>query len=212
MSHSSTSHPITHPPQPNPCPPGSSSSFVDHLQGSMSSRWHHMPWTNGQYKLRYSTTEKTMRSAMLSRPRLQSSPADSLSCKSDWTMAEPTSKHQKSPACFETSKDMPTPLAALEDPHIEADASISMARECHSEERVMLPPGHAGKWPQSGDRCDCAPKWHCDPHDACFIHDSCFCDGSGSWPPVKLVRSYWHHFSSDWKAAMESPSRPYHFP
>jgi len=76
----------------------------------------------------------------------------------------------------------------------------------------MLPPGHAGELPQLGDRCDCAPEWHCDPHDACFIHDSCFCDGSGSWPPVKPVHSYWRHFSSDWKAAMESPPCPLHFP
>jgi hypothetical protein len=123
-------------------------------------------------------------------------------------MARPTSKCRKSPACFETSKDVLTSLAALEDPHVEADVSASMAPECHSEERVMLPPGYAGELPQLGDRCDCAPEWRCDPHNACFIHDSCFCDGSGSWPPVKPVRSYWHRFSSDWKAAMESPSRP----
>jgi hypothetical protein len=77
---------------------------------------------------------------------------------------------------------------------------------------VVLPPGHAGELPQLGDCCDCAPEWRCDPHDACFIHDSCFCDGSGSWPPVKPVRSYWCRFSSDWKAAMESPSRPLPFP
>jgi len=76
----------------------------------------------------------------------------------------------------------------------------------------MLLPGHVGELPQLGDCCDCVPEWRCDPHNACFIHDSCFCDGSGSWPPVKPVRSYWHHFSSDWKAAMESPSRPLPFP
>ena len=70
----------------------------------------------------------------------------------------------------------------------------------------LLPPGYAGELPQLGDRCDCAPEWRCDPHDACFIHDSCFCDSSGSWPPVKPVHSRWHHFSSDWKAAMESRS------
>jgi hypothetical protein len=211
-SHSSTSHPITHPPRPNPCPPGSSNSSVDQLQGSTSSRRHRMPWTNGQYMLRYSATEKTIRSAVLSRLRSQSLLLDSPSCKSDWTMAEPALKRQKSPACFETLKDVPTSLVAHEDLHVEAGVSALMARECHSKERVMLPPGHAGELPQLGDRCDCAPKWHCDPHDTCFIHDSCFCAGSGSWPPVKPVRSYWHRFSSDWKAAMESPSRPLPFP
>jgi len=211
-SHSSTSRPITHPPQLNLCPPGSSSSFAGHLWGSMSSHQHRMPWTNGQYMLRYSATKKTMRSAALSRPRSQSLPADSQSCKNDWTMVGPASKHQKSPACFETLRDVPTSLVAFEDRHIEADVSTSMARECHSEEGVMLPPGHAGELPQLGDRCDCVPEWHCDPHDACFIHDLCFCDGSGSWPPVKPIRSYWRRFSSDWKAAMESPSRPFHFP
>jgi hypothetical protein len=211
-SHSSTSCPITHPPRPNPCPPGSSSSFVDHLRGSTSLHRHRTPWTNGQYTLRYSTTEKTMRSAALSRPRSQSSPGDLRSCKSDWTMAGPASKHQKSPTCFETSKDVPTSPAALEGLHTEANVSASMAQECHSEKRVMLPPRHAGELPQLGDRCDCVPEWRCDPHDACFIHDSCFCDGSGSWPPVKPIRSYWHCFSSDWKAAMESPSHCVHFP
>jgi hypothetical protein len=210
--HSSTSHPITHPPRPSPCPPGSSNSSVDQQQGSMSSHRHHTPWTNGQYTLRYSVTEKTMRSAALSRPRSQSSPVNLPSCKSDWTMAEPASKRQKSPTCFETSKDTPTSLVALEDLHVKADVSASMARECHSKERVMLPPGHAGELPQLGDRCDCAPKWCCDPHDACFIHDSCLCDGSGSWPPVKPVCSYWCRFSSNWKAAMKSPSHPLPFP
>jgi hypothetical protein len=66
----------------------------------------------------------------------------------------------------------------------------------------LLPPGHAGELPQLGDHCDYAPEWHCDPHNAYFIHDSCFCDGSGSWPPVKPVCSYWRCFSLDWKAAM----------
>jgi hypothetical protein len=210
--HSSTSHPITHPPRPSPCPPGSSNSSVDQQQGSTSSHRHHTPWTNGQYTLRYSVTEKTMRSAALSRPRSQSSPVDLPSCKSDWAMAEPALKRQKSPTCFETSKDTPTSLVALEDLHIKANVSASMARECHSKERVMLPPGHAGELPQLGDRCDCAPKWRCNPHDACFIHDSCLCDGSGSWPPVKPVCSYWRRFSSNWKAAMKSPSHPLPFP
>jgi hypothetical protein len=127
-------------------------------------------------------------------------------------MAEPASKRQKSPACFETSKDAPTSLVALEGPHVEADVSTSMARERHSEGKVMLPPGHAGELPQLGDHCDCVPEWCCDPHDACFIHNSCFCDGSGSWPPVKPVRSIWRCFSSDWKAAIKSPSRPLPFP
>ena len=212
MLHSSTSHLITHPPRLNPCPPGSSSSFVGHPQGLMSSPQPHMPWTNGRYMLRYSATKKTMRSAMLSRPKSQGSPVDLQSCKSDWTTAEPTSKCRKSPACSETSKDVPTSPVASEDPHVEADVSASMARECHSEERVMLPPGHVGELPQLGDRCDCAPEWCCDPHDTCFIHDLCFCAGSGSWPPVKPICSYWCRFSSDWKAAMESPSRPLPFP
>jgi hypothetical protein len=162
--------------------------------------------------LRYSTTEKTMRSATLSRPRSQSLPLDSPSCKSNRTMAEHASKCQKSPACFETLKDALTSLVVLEDLHIEADISTSMAQECHSKERVMSPPGHVGELPQLGDHCDCAPEWRCDPHDACFIHDSCFCASSGSWPPIKPVRSYWRRFSSDWKAAMESPSRPLPFP
>ena len=163
----------------------------------MSSPQPYMPWTNGQYMLRYSATEKTMRSAALSRPKLQSSPVDLQSCKSDWTMAEPASKCWKSPTCSETLKDAPTSLVALEDLHVEADASASMARECHSEERVMSPPRYVGELPQLGDCCDCAPKWRCDPHDACFIHDSCFCDGSGSWPPVKPVCSYWRCYSLD---------------
>jgi hypothetical protein len=71
----------------------------------------------------------------------------------------------------------------------------------------MLLPRYAGELPQLGDRCDCAPKWRCDPHDACFIHDLCFCAGSGSWPPVKPIHSYWHRFSLDWQAAMKSLSR-----
>jgi len=128
------------------------------------------------------------------------------------TTAEPTLKHPKSPVCSETSKGMLTSPTGPKDPHVEADVSASMARECHSEERVMLLPGHAGELPQLGDRCDCAPEWRCDPHDTCFIHDSCFCDGSGSWPPVKPIRSYLRHFSSDWKAAMKSPSHPLPFP
>jgi hypothetical protein len=77
---------------------------------------------------------------------------------------------------------------------------------------ILSPPRYAGELPQLGDRCDCAPEWRCDPHDACFIHDSCFCDSSSSWPPVKPVHSYWYRFSHDWKAAMESPSRPPSFP
>jgi hypothetical protein len=212
MSHSSTSHPITHLPRLNPCPPGSSSFFAGHLRGLLSSPRPCTPWTNGQYTLRYSATEKMMRSATLSRLKLQSSPVDLQSCKSDWTTAEPTSKHRKSPACSKTSKDAPTSLEVSKGPHVEADISTSMARECHSEERVMLLPRYVGELPQLGDHCDCTPEWRCDPHDACFIHDSCFCDGSGSWPPVKPVHSYWCHFSLDWQAAMKSPSHPLPFP
>jgi len=76
----------------------------------------------------------------------------------------------------------------------------------------LLPPGHAGELPQLGGHCDCTPEWRCDPHNTCFIHDSCFCEGSGSWPPVKPIRSYWHRFFSDWKAAMDSPPCPLPFP
>jgi hypothetical protein len=148
-----------------------------------------------------------MRSAALSRQKLQSSPAGSRSYKSDWTTAEPASKRRKSPACSETSKDTLTSPMASEDPHVEADTSISMARECHSEERVMSPPRYAGELPSLGNRCDCVPEWCCDPHDACFIHDSCFCEGSGSWPPVKPVCSYWHCYSLDWQTDMKPRSR-----
>jgi hypothetical protein len=210
--HSSTSCPITHPPWPNPCPPGSFSFFVDHLWGSTSLPWPHTPWTNGRYMLRYSATEKTMRSAGLLRPKSQSSPADSQSCKSDWTTAGLASKWQKSLACSKTSKDAPTSPVASEDLHIEADASISMAQECHFEERVMSPPRYTGELPQLGDCCDCVPKWRCNPHDACFIHDSCFCEGSGSWPPVKPVCSYWRRYSLDWQTDMEPRSCPLPFP
>jgi hypothetical protein len=206
-SHSSTSHLITHPPRPNPCPPGSFSFFVDHLQGSTSFPRPHMPWTNGRYTLRYSATEKTMRSAALSRLKLQSSLADFQSCKSDWTTAEHASKRQKSPACSETSKDAPTSPVVSEDLHVEANTSVSMAQECHSEERVMSLPRYAGELPQLGDRCDCAPEWCCDPHDTCFIHDSCFCEGSGSWPPVKPICSYWRRYSLDWQKDMKPCSR-----
>jgi hypothetical protein len=160
-SHSSTSHPTTHPPQPNPCPSSSSSFFAGHPQGLMSLPQPRMPWTNGQYTLRYSATKKTMRSTALLRPKSQSSLVDLQSCKSNWTTAEPTSKCQKSPACSETSKDAPTSLMASEDLHVEADISASMARECHSEERVMLLPGYTGELPQLGDCCDCVPKWRC---------------------------------------------------
>jgi hypothetical protein len=153
-----------------------------------------------------------MKSTALSRPKSQSSPVDLQSYKSDWTTAEPTSKRQKSPTCSKTLKDVPTSPAASEDLHVEADVFASMARECHSKERVMLLPRYAGELPQIGDRCDCAPEWRCDPHNACFIHDSCFCDGSGSWPPVKPVRSYWRRYSLNWQAAMKSPSRPSPFP
>jgi len=211
-SHSSTSHPITHPPRPNLCPPSSSSFSAGHPRGSTSSPRPHTPWTNGWYMLRYSATKKMIRSAALSRQKSQSSPADLQSYKSDWTTAEPTSKQWKSPACSETSKDAPTSPVASEDPHIEANASISMARECHSEERVMSPPRYVGELPSLGDHCDCVPEWHCDPHDACFIHDSCFCEGSGSWPSVKPICSYWHHYSLDWQTDMEPHSCPLPLP
>ena len=62
-------------------------------------------------------------------------------------MAEPTLKRWKSPTCSKTLKDMLTSPVASEDPHVEADASISMAWECQSEERVMLPPRYMGELP-----------------------------------------------------------------
>jgi hypothetical protein len=148
-----------------------------------------------------------MRSTALSRLKSQSSPPDLQSCKSDWTMVEPASKCRKSPTCSKTLKGAPTSPVAPEDPHVEANVSASMAQECHSKERVMSLPRYVGELPQLGNRCDCAPKWRCDPHDACFIHDSCFCEGSGSWPPVKPVHSYWHRYSLDWYTDMRSPSR-----
>jgi len=86
------------------------------------------------------------------------------------------------------------------------------ARKTEEVPVSLLPPRYVGELPWLGDRCDCAPEWRCDPHDACFIHDLCFCDGSGSWHPVKPVRSYWHCFSLDWQAAMKSPSCPLPFP
>jgi hypothetical protein len=113
-SHSSTSRPITHPPRPNLCPSGSSSFFAGHPQGSIFSPWPRMPWTNGWYTLRYSATKKMIRSATLSRPKSQSSPVNLQSCRSDWTTAEPASKHQKSPACSETSKGTPRPMYLLQ--------------------------------------------------------------------------------------------------
>jgi hypothetical protein len=211
MSHSSTLCLITHPPRLNPCPPGFFSFFVDHLQGSTSPPRPHTPWTNGRYTLRYSATEKTMRSTTLLRLKSQSSPANLQSCKSDWTMAGLTLKRQKSPTCSKTLKDALTSLVASKDLHVEADTSISMAWECHSEERVMSLPRYAGELPQLGDRCDCVPKWCCDPHDACFIYDSCFCEGSGSWPPVKPIHSYWHHYSLNWQTDMKPHSCPVPF-
>src|SRR6266853_1556100 len=63
---------------------------------------------------------------------------------------------------------------------------------------VLLPPQHADELLYDPDRCACGVKWRCVPHDACFIHDSCLCEGSGSFPPVKLQRPSWAQFSYDW--------------
>jgi hypothetical protein len=64
----------------------------------------------------------------------------------------------------------------------------------------LLPPRQAAKLP----RCGCSLEWFCDPHNICFIHKSCFCEGSGAFPPVKPICSYWCRFSQDFLAELLS--------
>jgi hypothetical protein len=187
-SPNSMSPPSTHKTPWSPLPHGSSSYWEDHPQGSTSLPRPPMPWTNGQYMLKYSDIEKTTRNTAWSKLRSRSSLRMPTHYKNVLTTASITSKRRESLTYSATSKGTPTCPTVPAILHAAADASASMGTECHSEERVMSPPGHADKLPTSGSHCDCTFKWHCLPHDMCFIHDSYLCDGSGSYPPVKPPR------------------------
>jgi hypothetical protein len=134
---------------------------------------------------------------MWSRPRSRSSPHMPTYYKNILTTASIALKRQRFLTSSGTLKDAPTCPTVPAILHTAADASASMGMECHSEERVMSPPGHADKLPALGGRCNCAFEWRCLPHDMCFIHDSCLCNGSGSYPPVKPPRD-WAWYSCDW--------------
>jgi hypothetical protein len=70
----------------------------------------------------------------------------------------------------------------------------------------LLLPKHVVKLP----RCRCGLEWFCNLHNACFIHESCFYKGSGSFPPIKPMHSYWHHISRDFLAeVLHHYSYPY---
>ena len=156
-----------------------------------------MPWTNGQYMLKYSNIEKMTRNIVWSKLKLWSSPCMPTHYKNVLTTASITSKRQGFLTCSKTSKGVPmcpTPPKIL---CTVANTSASMGTECHAEERVMSLPRHADKLPASGGCCNCTFEWHCLPHDMCFIHDSCLCDGSGSYPPVKPPCD-WLRYSCKW--------------
>jgi hypothetical protein len=196
-SPNSISPPSTHETPWSLLPHGSSSYWEGHLQGLTSLPKPPIPWTNGQYMLKYSNIEKTMRNATWSKLKSWSSPCMPTHYKNVLTTASIASKRWGSLTCSTTSKGAPTCPAVPAILCAAADASTSMGTECYSEERVMSPPGHADKLPASGGHCNCAFEWHCLPHDMCFIHDSCLYNGSGSYPPVKPPCD-WARYSCNW--------------